>query len=310
MNTVTEICAALRQIDTCTIVMHKRPDGDTIGSACALACALTRLGKRVLLACSDPITPKYTRWTGESILHPIPEGTVITVDIAAPDMAGDYQDVVQTADIVIDHHGSNPAFGTLNLIRPEAAAAGEIVYDIIRQLLPIDKEIAEPLYVAISTDTDCFRHASTTSYTHTVAAELMKTGLDILFLNRLLFVVQTKAAAKIRSAVLGTLREFAGGKIVCVTLTNAMIDACGAQEDDLENIAGLGLSMEGVTAAATVRELDTTACKISVRTDGSIDAAKVCGMFGGGGHPMAAGCTLYGSPEECATQIAEALCKE
>lgn len=310
MNTVTEICNALREVTECTVFMHKKPDGDTIGSSCALAHALRRMGATVHLACSDPITPKYMRWIKPFDFTTEPIGTVICVDIAATDMAGRYEEVVKGAEIVIDHHESNAGFGRLNLVRPEAAAAGEIVYDIIHELMPIDSEIAEPLYVAISTDTGCFRHGSTTAYTHFVASKLMEAGLDIAALNRLLFVVQSRAAVLLRNKMLDTMTEYMDGKAVCVMLTQAMIDGCGATEDDMENIGGLALSIEGVTVAVTLREMGNDTYKASLRSAGPVNVAEVCAVFGGGGHAMAAGCTIHGTEAECKAAIMDVVCQK
>ena len=310
MNTVAQICAALRDISECTIIMHRHPDGDTVGSAAALGKTLTKLGNTVHYACSDPITPRYAGLVGGAEHFQAPVGTVIAVDVAAPDMAGRFESFAAGADIVIDHHGSNPAYGKLNLIRPEAAAAGEIMYEVVHSLLPIDRDIAEALYIAVATDTGCFRHGSTTPNTHRVAAELMELGLDITTLNRKLFTVKTRAALMIQAAVLDTLETYAEGQAAVLLLTREMIEKCGAGEDDMENIASTGMQIKGVRAAATLREMQDNEFKVSLRSDGSVNAAAICAKFSGGGHAMAAGCTLRGSESDCKMQIAQAIIEE
>ncbi len=298
MNTVAEICTALQAVQECTIFMHRRPDGDTVGSAAALGKCLLSLGKRVHFACADPITQRYVGLLPAPLTEQ-PAGTVIAVDVAAVDMGGRWQDYLERADIVIDHHGSNPLFGKLNLVRAEAAACGEVIYDIVCALAPMTKEMAKALYVAIATDTGCFLHGNTTAQTHRIAAQLMEYGLDITTLNRELFVIKSKACLMVRNRLLDSLQTSPDGRLATLVLTLAVIKELGATEDDLENIAGLGMNVEGVSAAATLREMAEGEYKVSLRTDGSLDAAAVCKAFGGGGHSMAAGCTLRGSEAEC-----------
>ncbi|MBR5782823.1 MAG: bifunctional oligoribonuclease/PAP phosphatase NrnA [Clostridia bacterium] len=310
MSTVEQIVCALRQTEQCTIFMHHRPDGDTVGSAAALGIALRRLGKQVQYACSDEITPRYAPLVGGEAHFDEPCGTLIAVDIAAPDMGGRFSEYVQRADIVIDHHGSNKGYGKLNLICPEAAAAGEIVYEVVKALTTVDLEIAQALYTAISTDTGCFRHGSTTANTHRVAADLMETGLDITALNRKLFSIKTRAALMMGSKLLDTLTLYNEGRVAVLFVTKSMIAECGATEDDMENIAAVGMQIEGVHTAATLRELAENEYKVSVRSDGSVNAAKICAHFGGGGHPMAAGCTLRGTLDECKEQMARVMGEE
>lgn len=303
MNTVAEICAALRAVEQCTIYMHHRPDGDTVGSAAALGKMLIKLGKTVYFACSDAITPRYSYLLAGQRFAEQPVGTVIAVDIAAPDMGGRFADVIRSADVVIDHHGSNAGFGKLNLIRGEAAACGEIVLDVVEQLGKPDMEIAEALYVAIATDTGCFMHGNTTPDSHRKAAHLMEYGLDITALNRKLFVIKSRACLMARNRLLDTLELRCEGRLATLVLSLAVVRELGATEDDLENIAGLGMNLEGVCAAATLREIKDGEYKVSLRSDGSLDAAAVCKAFGGGGHSMAAGCTLYGDERQCRDAI-------
>ena len=302
MSTVAEICSALQRVEECTIFMHCRPDGDTVGSAAALGKSLMSLGKTVHFACSDPITPRYA-YLLPSPLTESPQGVVIAVDTAAPDMSGRWQSYVENADIVIDHHGSNPRYGKINLVWADSAACGEIVFEIVKALGTLTSEIAEALYVAVSTDTGCFLHGNTTPQTHRVAAELMEQELDITALNRKLFVIKSKACLLARNRLLDTIALSSDGRLATLVLSLQTIEEVGANEDDLENIAGLGMNVEGVSAAATLRQTAEKEYKVSLRSDGSIHAADVCTAFGGGGHAMAAGCTLQGSEAECRAAI-------
>ena len=311
MNTVNEIRTALGAVRECPIFMHRRPDGDTEGSAAALGEALRARGARVQYACSDEITPKYAYLVGGAEHFDEPRGTLIAVDIAAPDMAGRFEKYVQRADVVIDHHESNPQYGRLNLVRPNAAACGEILFDVLRELVPVEGRIAEALYVAVATDTGCFLHGSTTPDTHRVAAELMAApNFDFRPVNRALFVVKSRASVLIRSKILETLEFYGNGAVSVLTLSQKMIDECGATEDDMENISAVGMQMEGVKASATLRQTGENEYKVSMRSVGAVNAARACGKFDGGGHMMAAGCTLHGDERECRTRIVAAMLEE
>ena len=165
MLTVQETAARLRDFDNVLILTHVRPDGDTVGCAAALCAALRTLGKTAYLLPNPGLTD-----TTAPVAAPYlaPEGftpdKVVSTDIATvglfPDNALPWKDRV---DLAMDHHPSFEYFAKENIVRPEAAACGELVYDILRELGPITPEIALPLYVAVSTDTGCFQYANTTA---------------------------------------------------------------------------------------------------------------------------------------------------
>ena len=308
-NVVKEIANELLSYNDITIISHIRPDGDTLGSAYALYHALKKSGKNVQVVCETPISPRYRfiSLNKENIANDC-FGKIVCVDIAAPDMAGNkYIDFAKNADIVIDHHDTNTGYGKLNVVDGKAAACGEIMYEIIKELCDIDKCIAECLYTAISTDTGCFVFGNTTKNTHRVAAELLAYDFSVEKLNKWLFRTKTKAAFEIQKCALETLNYFHEDSIVCMLIPLDVIAKLNATEDDLEGIASIPGQLEGVKAAATFRQLSKDTFKLSVRTNGEIHAGEVCKLFGGGGHKMAAGCTLTGNYNELCEIFAERL---
>ena len=158
MLTVSEAAALLRSFDRVLILTHIRPDGDTVGCAAGLCAALRAIGKTAYLLPNPGLTentaPYFTPYSAPADF--VPE-KVVSTDIATvglfPDNAKSYADKV---DLAIDHHPSFEGFGKANIVRPEAAACGELISDIVRELTPLTPEIALPLYVAISTDTGGF----------------------------------------------------------------------------------------------------------------------------------------------------------
>ncbi len=308
-NNVVEIAQKLLSYDEITIISHIRPDGDTLGSAYALYHALKFHNKKVQVVCETEISPRY-RFLSEQKSNIANDcfGKIVCVDIAAVDMAGQkYSKFAENADIVIDHHETNTGFGKLNLINPDAAACGEIMLEVVKQLCPINKCIAECLYTAISTDTGCFVYANTTANTHKVASELLNYGVDIEKLNKWLFRTKSKAAFEIEKHALESLEYFYNDKIVCMLIPLDIIKKLNATEDDLEGIASIPGQISGVIATATFRQTSEDSFKLSVRTNGQVHAGEVCKKFGGGGHKMAAGCNLSGDYKQLATEFAKTL---
>ena len=308
-NTVKEIAEALLSYNTITLITHIRPDGDTLGSAFALYNALLKLNKDVRIVCESEISPRYRFLSdGNATLHDSCEGKIVCVDIASPEMAGKtYCEIASNADIVIDHHPTNPHYGKMNLVRSDAAACGEIVFDIIQEICEIDKIIADCLYTAISTDTGCFVYSSTTDYTHTVASALIRAGADTITLNKLLFRTKSPVAFEIERRALDSLEYFFNNTVACMIIKYEWIKELGATEDDIEGLSSVPVEIEGIEASATFRQIGNNEYKLSVRSSGKTDVSAVCKSFGGGGHKMAAGCTLQGDYDELKQIMAKKL---
>ena len=179
---IHEAVALLKERDDFLILCHQKPDGDTVGSAFALREALRQMGKRAQVACSDAFTPRYDFITkGEREPHRdfVPK-TYITVDIADPSLLGDKLEHLRAnIDLAIDHHPSFSKFAACNVGYPSTAAAGEIVYHILKELgVELTLDIAQALYTALSTDTGCFRYSNTTPSALRMAADLAELGLS------------------------------------------------------------------------------------------------------------------------------------
>lgn len=309
MNSIDETLKALLSFNELTIISHIRPDGDTLGSSFALCHALKRAGKTVSVVCDSEISPRYRFLTGgKSSIRGKCSGGIVCVDVASPAMAGEsYSDFAQRADIVIDHHASNSGYGRCNMIEPQAAACGELVLKLVERICSIDKTIAECLYTAVSTDTGCFVFANTTADTHEAAARLIRAGADAARLNKLLFRTKSHAAFEIERRAFESLEYFYDNTVTCMKIDLDWIKELSANEDDMEGISSIPARIEGVKAAATFRQTDSETYKLSVRTNGEIDAAAVCKLFSGGGHKMAAGCTMTGDYEKLKKIMADRL---
>ena len=311
MLTVQETAALLRGFDRVLILTHVRPDGDTVGCAAALCAALRGLGKTAYLLPNPGLTDTTAPYAAP---YAAPEDfvpdRVVSVDIATvglfPDNALPYRDRV---DLSIDHHPSFEFFGRENIVRPEAAACGELMLDILRELTPITPEIALPLYVAISTDTGCFQYTNTTADTHRAAAALMDTGIDFRAVNKVFFRTKTRKRLALEADMLANMEFYDAGRVVLLFVPMALMARIAATESDAEDLSSLGGQIEGTDCAVTLRELRPDVWKLSVRTGPRVNATNVCRELGGGGHAAAAGCTVEAPLEDVKRLILQAIAK-
>ena len=311
MLTVEQAAALLRTFDNILILTHVRPDGDTVGCAAALCAGLRALGKTAYLLPN----PELTKTTAPYFApYAAPEGfvpdAVVSTDVATPNLlpenAGGY---LGRIDLAIDHHPSFEHFGRANIVRPEAAACGELIYDILARLGPVTAEMALPLYVAVSTDTGCFAYANTTAHTHAVAAALLRTGIDYRTVNKVFFRTKSRRRMQLEAAMLNDCEFYDNDRVVLLSVPLSLMARLEADESDAEELSSLGGQIEGVDCAVTMRELRPDVWKLSVRTGARVNATEVCRLLGGGGHAAAAGCTVEAPWPEAKAAILGAIAK-
>ncbi len=310
MGTTIGKTAAARMLaaqNNIMIITHVSPDGDTLGSGFALYHALSTMGKRVCVVNSDRITPKYCFLSGaKSVLRPQFEPQfIVAVDVGSLNLIGeDLEKYADRIDMCIDHHPSNSRYANYNLIDAHAAATGEIMLDVITAMhVPMSREIADALYTAISTDTACFRHSSTTAATLRKAARTVELGADVAKLNNHLFVVKSKQLFELERMAMENIRFFRDSAIAVMPITLDMMRRSGATEDDTDGIATLPRQIQGVEVGITMREVAPDEYRISARSDGRIDVSAICQRLGGGGHVRASGARLSGPKDEIIDRI-------
>ena len=293
-----------------TIVTHRRPDGDTLGSAAALCRGLRSLGKSAHILYNPEVTDKYAHLlTGLSKPAAQPGDVIVSVDVAAPGMLPDaFLYLLERIDLRIDHHRSSDSFTAFELVDPQAAACGQIVFDVLQHLgVHLDSPMANALYTAISTDTGCFRYANTQSRTFEVAAACAAVSKDLPQLNQVLFETNSLKRLKLQGWIIDNLQFLCNGQIAVCAPPLAVEQAMGLTEDDMENISGFPRSIEGVKIAATLRQQPDGIVKVSVRALPEYDASAICRKFGGGGHRGAAGASLDMPLEEATAAIIAAM---
>jgi len=304
--TIRETADWLLTRDNFTILTHRRPDGDTVGCAIALCRGLRKLGKTAAIYENPQFTPRYLPYL-QGLTDPNVTGTVISVDIASDGLLPN--GFTGEVAMLIDHHGSNNGFAPEGLLMADRAACGEILLDLLEEMgAEVDCHMADALYIAISTDTGCFRYSNTTANTLRSAARLMECGADTVSLNRMLFEIKTKARFDLEAYLTADMRLYADGRIGICTLPLSEMRRMGVTEDDADSIAGFARNLEGVLIGALLRDLPDGKSKISLRTDDRVySASEICAVLGGGGHKAAAGASVDGSLEDCRAALLQAI---
>ena len=306
---VAGAAAALQGANDILILSHRRPDGDTAGCAGALCRALRQIGKTAYILENPEITKRYA-----PLIVPCypPEGFqpqfVVSTDIAEEKLFPDTAEVYRgKVDLVIDHHRSNIGFGKKNLVRPDAGACAEVLYDVIMALgVKLTTDIAECVYIGVSTDTGCFKFSNTTAHTHAVAAACLTAGIDGGEINRALFETKTMPRFQMERIIFDTMEFYEDGAIAVALLWRADIDRTGADMDDLDSIASLTRQIEGVQIGITLTENKNGTVKASVRTTKEMDTSAICRKCGGGGHIRAAGASFDCGMEQAKASILKA----
>jgi phosphoesterase RecJ-like protein len=281
-------------------VMHRRPDGDTVGSVAALMHIARALGKSPRGICADPVPERLAFLTeGLTIEATLPEGdyTAIAVDVATEEQLGALKETPIRFDFMLDHHAVGKPFADY-LVLPHAAAAGEIVASVAQTLVDAGALAAIPakaklaLYAALSSDTGCFRYSNVTPNTLRVAAALLEGGdVDAADVNHRLFEMKSEKQLRAEAFAIEHTKTSPDGKIAWVLVTDADRRALGVSEEHLETVIDMVRSRAGVEVALAVREQPDGTLRASMRSSG-FDVASVASRFGGGGHLRAAGCTL------------------
>lgn len=302
--TLNEVAKLILQHNNFDILTHNYPDGDCIGSAYALAHALKQVGKNARVITTDRQKKYEFIFSG----YETPKFKceyVISTDVADVKLLGENRKAYEgKIDLCIDHHRSNVIDASYKYVDSTAAAAGEIIFELIPLLgAEYTKEIADCLYTAVSTDTGCFRYTNTTSRTMRIGAKLIELGCDSAFINREMFETKSKARIQLERDILENMIFCADDKCAIIYTTKEMTDGLG--DDETEGIASIPRQIEGVKMGITVREKEND-FKVSVRTNDDVDACAFCRQFGGGGHIAASGCTLKGDLQSVIDMLIEA----
>lgn len=302
---VPELCDRLEGLECCKLLMHCSPDGDALGSCTALSYILRDMGVRSFIVSPDEKFPEHLRPFRTLEVYTPKEAqelecdSVVTVDVASPVQLGvNYETYKDKICLMIDHHDNGTVMAD-NLIRPEAAAVGEIIFDIADELIirgrikALSQEAAEAIYLSISSDTGCFKYSNASPKTHMYAARLIEAGVRSAYINMMYFDSKSSEQIEAEKIVYNNLHILLDGKLVIAALDKKAKN--GILNEHFENAVNIARSVKGALVSCSIKEKDASDgdFRVSMRSGVSgINVAEICAMFGGGGHVCAAGCSV------------------
>ena len=306
--TRAEVAAAIRARQRFVIASHMRPDGDATGSQLALAYALRAIGKDVRVVSRD--TPPASLWDFPGV----PEVEIVS----SVDDPGDAVIVMECGDLArtgvaglergfvinIDHHLGNTEYGAMNWLDLSAAACGEMVYDLIRELgVPLSRESATHVYVTILTDTGSFHYSNITPRTFDICRACMEAGVEPPKIAHSLFNQGTLGRLRLFGAILGSMEIDPSGRLATLYVDQTIAAATGGTYEDTEGLVNEPLTVKEIQAVLFIKEHGPDDWRISMRSKAAIDINVVAKRFGGGGHKNASGCSAKGPLPEIRTAI-------
>ncbi|HUP49284.1 MAG TPA: bifunctional oligoribonuclease/PAP phosphatase NrnA [Thermoanaerobaculia bacterium] len=295
-----EVAERIRAGRNFLITGHRNPDGDALGSAIALQRLIRQLGKEARIVVRDGFAKPLFNIPGanevivsDTLPSDYPQAYDALFAMECPEVERTGYDILPGPVVNIDHHLGNEMYGQINYLDVEAPSVGEMVLQLNRHhlRLPLDRDTATAIYVSLATDTGFFRYHNTTLRTFEAAEELVRAGAvpgDVsLWINE----SNSRGAIKLLGLCLTTLELHAGGKVATLELPKRFFAEAGAAPEDTEGIVNYGRAIEGVMAAALLKEAED-GTRVSLRAKPGVDVQKVAAKFGGGGHKAAAGCTV------------------
>lgn len=305
----------LLEHDDYLVVSHVQPDGDAVSSTLAVGWLLSCLGKKYTMLNEGPIPQRMEYlWHADEIVNladgelPRTYSNVICVDCADFQRVGLTQRFFAQDALIanIDHHPTNNGYGFVTLIKPDAAATAEILFDLLKTFeVEWDIDIATAIYTGLLTDTGGFRYTNTSPKVMAAVSELLALGVNGPELAETLLEEMTLAQVKVLNRALNTLQLTPQGDVAWVYVTPQDMLECNAANEDLEGIVNYPRNIRGVEVGMLFKVIDETAVKVSLRSAGKVDVAALAQVFGGGGHTRAAGARVEGTLEQAIPRVLE-----
>ncbi len=298
---MSEVARLIREARRVTAFCHENPDADTLGAGLAIRFAVESLGKQAEVVCADPPPPFLAFLPGIEAVRRAPQ---LEPDVAVIVDAGDLSRIGSVAQeqaawldratiVNIDHHVSNPGFGTAQLIEPQAAATCELVALLLPELgVSLDQRLATVLMAGIVQDTHTFAHPNATPRTLRVSADLVEAGAPLSAINRAVYADKPYSTMALWGLMLASIGQRCDGRIVHAAMTADMLAQVGEQPSASEGFIDLLASTRTADVTVLFKEAEPAVTRVSVRTTERADAVVITGAFGGGGHARAAGCTV------------------
>lgn len=300
-----EAIAAIRKYKKFLISAHVNPEGDSLCSQLAMRELVTALGKEAVIINNDPAPAHYRFLPGidklsTDLTRKVDFDAALILDCPTLKRVGGVANLISKDKFVIniDHHISSERFGDVNWVDSNASSTGEMVYKLFKEMdVPLTKEIALSIYIAILTDTGSFNYDNTSAVTHEIASDLLGYGLEPGLVSESVYERKTLTDIKLLGLVLSTLRVSRSGEVAYLEITRKMLSDTLADVAKSEGFINYARSIDGVKVAVLFKEDLKAANKINIsfRSKAGVDVNKIASFFGGGGHVKASGCILEGS---------------
>jgi len=297
---IEAIAAEVRRANSIVITAHVNPDGDAIGSELALYLTLRKLGKQVWVMNTDPLPEIYYFLPAAREVKQVEDfcpvcDLLFVLDCGSAERMGGNQMGHCPRVVNIDHHLEGHTFGDINWVEDKASSTAEMVAELIDGLgVEWDVEIATNIYVGVLTDTGGFRYSNTTPVALALAGRMVSYGVQPEKIARALYERQPLSALKLLARALDSLEVSEDGLVASMTITRRMVAECGVHGWEAENFVNYPRSLDGVEIAILYQEIDDKQVKVSLRSKGTVNVARIAKAFSGGGHFHAAGCRLSG----------------
>ena len=300
-----DIADVIYSSTTFLITSHVRPDGDAVGSELALYHVLRDMGKDAVVYNQDKTPAVYGFLPGAgAIVHSLDSvdgfDAVFVLDCSDISRVGNDQEKIGSIGKIvnIDHHLSVGTFSKILLTDSTASSTGEMIHRLLKKMkVPITADIATNLYTAILTDTGSFQYSNTGGDTFRAAADLVESGADCREIAQNIYEAKPALQIRLMGRVLDTLRLYEGEKVGLIYVTQEMLREEDALPEHTEGLVDMVRSIRGVEIAVCCYEVSEGRFKISLRSKGKIDVARIAGKLGGGGHMNASACRVEGELE-------------
>lgn len=309
---LSQVVELIENKDNFAITTHVRPDGDGIGSSLGLCWLLRSLGKEAEVIVRDAVPPSYRQLPGADEIRRVSEidrdyDAVFVIECSNVDRPG-IENLDEQFTVNIDHHATSEQFGTVNWIDATASAVGEMIYNLCKAIGGrVSKEIAECVYMALVTDTGSFHFPNTTERTLKVASELVKVGVQPSRISEAVYNSYSWSRVALLQKVLATARLDETGRIAVMRQTLKMKEETCAVDGDNNGFVNMPLVAKEVVGSVYLREVREGTYRVSLRSKGPVNVARVAESFGGGGHKNAAGFRVSGDWDEVEREIEQRM---
>ncbi len=302
-DTVELICQKIVESQQIVITSHLRPDGDSICTSLALYFIGMQLGKDMAIINKDNTPFPLNHFPDVEVIQigqiaPHKYDTIILLECANVDRSGQLH-IDDHFKINMDHHFSNDYYADINWVDPDASAVAEMAFKIGKKLnVRFTPQIANHLYCGIVSDTGSFQFSNTNADSFRACYELVLLGASPIRISELLFNNNPPEKIKLLGLVLSTLYLNETGDIAVITMFKEHLDSLHLKEIDTEDITTLTRSIKGVKIVLFFKEMTKGTFRVSIRSKGAANAARIAEYFGGGGHRHAAGFTVSGKHDQ------------